>query len=132
LRCLQLKEVRDKCYCSTFIIAGGGPYFAVLGAILTDKFVVQRLTSLEWLGMGRVFEDKHPHRIAQVFESLRGALQELDEFYDKLDEQDLELVDGFTHDFTHAAPRSPTTRPRIHKSSSISSHSPFQIGARFL
>ena len=76
----QLKEIRDKCCCPTFIIAGGGPYLAILGATLTDKFIVQRLTNLEWLGMGRIFEIEHLYHIAQVFGSLREALRRLDEF----------------------------------------------------
>jgi len=93
----QLGETRDKCCCPTFIIAGGGPYLAVLGAIITDRYIVQRLTSLEWLGMSQTFEDEHLYRIAQVFDSLRGALLELDEFYSELDRQDLKLVDGNPH-----------------------------------
>ncbi|KAF9642685.1 hypothetical protein BDM02DRAFT_3105347 [Thelephora ganbajun] len=93
----RLEGVRDKCCCPTFIVAGGGPYLAILGAIITDKYIVQRLTGLEWLGMGRVFEDNHLYRIAQVFDSLREALRELDEFHDDLDKQDLKLVDGKPH-----------------------------------
>lgn len=93
----QSKETRDKCCCPTFIIAGGGPYLAVLGAILTDKFVVQRLTGLEWLGVGQVFEDEHLYRIAQVFDTLRGALRKLGDFYDELEERDLKLVEGKPH-----------------------------------
>jgi hypothetical protein len=42
---------------------------AILGAIMTEKFIVQRLTSLEWVGIGQVFEDQHVYRIAQVFQS---------------------------------------------------------------
>ena len=92
-----MKEARDKCCCPTFIIAGGGPYLAILGAIFREHFVVQRLTGLEWLGMGRVFEDDHLYRIAQIFHSLRGALRSLDTFYDELKQKDLELVRGQPH-----------------------------------
>ena len=92
-----MREIRDKCFCPTFIIAGGGPYLTVLGAVFTDRYIVQRLTSLEWLGMARVFEDGHLYRITQVFESLRGALRELDSFYDGLDKQDLKLLEGASH-----------------------------------
>ena len=93
----KLKEVRDKCCCPTFIIASGSPYLVILGAILREHFVVQRLTSLEWLGMGRVFEGGHLYHIAQIFHSLRAALQELDTFYDELKQRDLKLVDGQPH-----------------------------------
>jgi len=47
--------------------------------------------------MSQIFEDEHLYRIAQIFDSLRGALRELDEFYGELDKQDLKLVDGNTH-----------------------------------
>ena len=49
---------------------------------------------MEWLGRGHVFEDGHLYHTAQVFDSLRRALQDLDNFHDKLDEMDLKLVDG--------------------------------------
>ena len=45
----QSKEIRDKYCCPTFIIAGGGPYLAIFGAIITDKYVVQRLTGCSGL-----------------------------------------------------------------------------------
>jgi len=47
--------------------------------------------------MSQTFEDEHLYRIAQVFDSLRGALLELDEFYSELDRQDLKLVEGNPH-----------------------------------
>ena len=94
----QLTEVRNKCCCPTFIIAGGGPYLSILGAVITDKFIVQRLTyGLEWLGLARSFEEGHVYRAAQAFDTLRKSLQGLDSFYDKLSGQDLELVDGEPH-----------------------------------
>ena len=96
----QLAEVRDKCCCPSFIIAGSGPYLSILGAVITDKFIVHRLTSgLDWLGLARSssFEDRHVYRIAQVFDAFRKALEGLDEFYEQLGRQDLGLSDRMPH-----------------------------------
>ena len=94
----QLAEVRNKCCCPTFIIGGSGPYLSILGAVITDKYIAQRLTSgLEWLGLARAFEGGRVYRIAQAFEALRRAVEGLDEFYDELSKQDLKLVDGEPH-----------------------------------
>ena len=54
------------------------------------------------------FRGERIYRIARVFKSLRGALRELDGFYDKLDKQ--ELMEGSTYDCTRTTdPRSKTT-----------------------
>jgi len=87
----------NKSCCPTFIIADGGQYLGALGAIVTDGHIVQRLTGLVWLGTDQVFEDNHQCCIAQVFDSLCGALRQLDEFYDELDKQDPESSDGNPH-----------------------------------
>ncbi|KAF9783372.1 hypothetical protein BJ322DRAFT_1070503 [Thelephora terrestris] len=42
--------------------------------------------------MGHVLGGKHLYRIAQIFSSLHEALRELDEFFDGLENQDLELI----------------------------------------
>lgn len=51
---------------------------------MTDKFVVQRLTGLEWFGICQAFEDGHAYRVVQVFDSLRRVLRQLDDFYGDL------------------------------------------------
>ena len=40
---------------------------------------------MEWLGIGQVFADGHVYRAAQVFDSLRRAIQQLGEFYGNLE-----------------------------------------------
>ena len=67
---------------------------------MTDKFVVQRLTDLEWLGIGQTFEDEHVYRTAQVFDSLRTALQQLDEFYDDLGNKPVQIHPRFFPRYT--------------------------------
>ena len=46
----QHLAVRDNTCCPTFLLASGGPWLTVLGAIFTDKVVVQRLTDFIWVG----------------------------------------------------------------------------------
>ena len=86
-----------KCCCPTFIVAAYGPYLAVLGAVITDRYIVQRLTGLEWIGMSHTFEDKNLYCVAQIFSSIHKALRELEDFYDELEKQDLKLVKGEPH-----------------------------------
>ncbi|TCD71383.1 hypothetical protein EIP91_010089 [Steccherinum ochraceum] len=73
--------IRDHCCCPTILLAGGGPYLAVLGAVMTDKFIVQRLTDMLWLGEASTYEDAHVYRISRVFTALRQALDRLDTYY---------------------------------------------------
>ncbi|KAK0476121.1 hypothetical protein IW261DRAFT_1552331 [Armillaria novae-zelandiae] len=51
----SLASIRDKCCCTTFILAGGKPYHVILGVVWTDKFIVQRHTDLILYKLARVF-----------------------------------------------------------------------------
>ena len=82
-------KIRNKRCCPAFIVAG-----AALGAIIADKYIVQRPTNLECVGIGRVFEEEYLYRVAQLFELLIGALREVDGFYGELGKRDLRLVHG--------------------------------------
>jgi len=94
----QLEGIRNKCCCPTLIIAGSGPYLSILGAVITDKLIVQQLTSgLVWLGLARSFEEDNINRNARMFEALRRALGGFDDFYRKLDKRSLDLVAGKPH-----------------------------------
>jgi hypothetical protein len=43
--------VRNNTCCPTFLFANAGPWFAILGAVFTDKVIAQRLTDYIWVGM---------------------------------------------------------------------------------
>ncbi|KAJ6463197.1 hypothetical protein C8R47DRAFT_1180344 [Mycena vitilis] len=73
--------VRGRCCCPTFLIAFAGPWLAVLGAVLTDKCIVQRLTDFIWLGNGAVLNDSGCRRVARVLYSLTRSLGHLREYY---------------------------------------------------
>ncbi|KDQ29603.1 hypothetical protein PLEOSDRAFT_1112361 [Pleurotus ostreatus PC15] len=74
--------VRERCCCPTFLIAIGGPWFGVLGAVLTHKCIVQRLTDLAWLGLSTPLEEQHCIQLSKLFYSLARALHRLREWYD--------------------------------------------------
>jgi hypothetical protein len=71
----------DKCCCPSFLLAGGGPYLSILGVIFTDKFIVQRLTDIKWVGEASTHEDARVYQLARVFGSLRLSVAELDRYY---------------------------------------------------
>ena len=78
---LQFGEVRDRCCCPTLMLVGGGPWMAVLGGVLTDIPIVQRLTDMLWIGHSTTHEDSRVQHLARVFLALRESLRELKAFY---------------------------------------------------
>ncbi|KAF8803065.1 hypothetical protein BYT27DRAFT_7260401 [Phlegmacium glaucopus] len=51
------KSICEKCCCPTFLVAGGGPWLSVLGGVVTDRFIVQRLTDMRWMALSSTEED---------------------------------------------------------------------------
>ncbi|KAK0217128.1 hypothetical protein IW262DRAFT_1449540 [Armillaria fumosa] len=93
-----LSTIRDKCRCPTFVLAGGGPYLSVLGVVWIDRFIVQRLTDIMWVGEATTYENAHLYRLSRIFTSLRDCLQTLHTFYDGIkDRPDLELIPDEPH-----------------------------------
>jgi len=80
----QFKRILEKCCCPSFLLAGGGPYLSILGVVYTDKFVVQRLTDIKWIGEATTHEDARVYHLARVFASLRLAVAALDKYYDEV------------------------------------------------
>ncbi|KAH9052698.1 hypothetical protein EDB87DRAFT_1715971 [Lactarius vividus] len=64
------KDIREKCCCPTFLVGAGGPWLSVLGAVFTDKFIVQRLTDMKWMALSSTEEDI---RVYYNAKSLDGA-----------------------------------------------------------
>ncbi|KDR70253.1 hypothetical protein GALMADRAFT_76370, partial [Galerina marginata CBS 339.88] len=76
--------MRDKCCCPTFMIAGGGPWMCILGAVFTDKVVVQRLTDMMWIGLSSTSEEARIHRFARLMMALRQSFPKLQDYYEKI------------------------------------------------
>ena len=63
------------------MIAGGGAWLSVLGAVFTDKVIVQRLTDMTWVGLSSTEEDARVYHFARILVALRKSLNKLSTFY---------------------------------------------------
>ncbi|KAJ3511266.1 hypothetical protein NLJ89_g4197 [Agrocybe chaxingu] len=77
----ERNEIRDRCCCPTFLLAGGGPWLCVMGSVLTDKVIVQRLTDMMWLSQSSSEEAERMYKVARVLSALRKCLKALTEYY---------------------------------------------------
>jgi hypothetical protein len=78
----QYEEIRDLTCCPTFLIATNGPWITILGAVFTDRVVVQRLTDFLWLGVDTAIHDSRCPPLANTFFALRRSLAKLKTYYD--------------------------------------------------
>lgn len=79
LKCTVTK-LRRASYCPSILIAIAGPWLCVLGAIFTDKVVVQPLTSFVWLGWN-VFGESLRAEACRVLYSLKKTIPLLRQYY---------------------------------------------------
>ncbi|EPT02361.1 hypothetical protein FOMPIDRAFT_53836 [Fomitopsis schrenkii] len=77
-------QVREACFCPSFIISIAGPWINISGAIMTTAPIVQRLTEYTWLGRGLAIYDARIWRVARMFYALRRALNTLRNWYTDL------------------------------------------------
>ncbi|KAK0213540.1 hypothetical protein IW262DRAFT_1516901 [Armillaria fumosa] len=85
LTLLQRERFFKASCCPSFIISIAGPWIVVLGAVFPTLPIVQHLTDYLWLGNSRANDDDHALRLARVFQSLRLAIDDLEEYYQKLE-----------------------------------------------
>ncbi|KAJ2931074.1 hypothetical protein H1R20_g5986, partial [Candolleomyces eurysporus] len=78
------KLIRERCCCPTFLIAGAGPWFTIMGGVFTDKVIVQRLTDMMWLVESSTEEANRVYNAARVFSALRISLGELKKYYEDI------------------------------------------------
>jgi len=75
------KGIRDKCCCPTLMLAGGGPWLCVLGAVFTDKIIIQRLGDMMWFAHSSTEEDHRVYRLSRNLTALRRSLLSLQGYY---------------------------------------------------
>jgi hypothetical protein len=46
----------------------------ILGAVITDGVIVQRLTDYIWVGLDSVLNESHVARVARAFYALKGGM----------------------------------------------------------
>jgi hypothetical protein len=78
---VQFFPIRDKTCCPTILLAGGGAWLAVLGAVFTDRPIVQRLTDMLWMGDSTTHREDRLLHLAHVFLALRDSIQDLANYY---------------------------------------------------
>lgn len=80
----QRSPIRNASCCPAFLVGLAGPWIVIMGAVLTSRTIVQRLTPYEWLGCSRLFDDQQVHRIAHRLYALRESIAELNAYYARL------------------------------------------------
>ncbi|KDQ56619.1 hypothetical protein JAAARDRAFT_194606 [Jaapia argillacea MUCL 33604] len=73
--------VRLTCSCPAFLIAHAGPWMVILGAVLTDKCIVQRLTDFLWFPTHSAHDDHQYIRMARILYALRNSVKLLENWY---------------------------------------------------
>ena len=73
--------------CPAFLIARAGPWLAVLGAILTERCVVQRLTDYIWIPVHFALNDDQFLRVGHVLLALKESVALLKNWYDDVFER---------------------------------------------
>ena len=56
----------------------------VLGAVITDGVIVQRLTNIVWVGLDCVLNESHIADVAKVFWALKTSLGKLKSYYESV------------------------------------------------
>ena len=70
--------IRGKTCCSTILLAGSGTWLAVLGAVFTDRPIVQRLTDMPWVGNSTTHREDQLMHLAPA---LRDSIRDLNDYY---------------------------------------------------
>jgi hypothetical protein len=78
-----------------FLCANAGPWFVVLGAIFTDKVIVQHLTDYIWIGMDAVLNESHCRKVTHIMQTLQKGICRLRAYYTSL--QHIPLIPGEAH-----------------------------------
>ncbi|KAF8638436.1 hypothetical protein AX17_002218 [Amanita inopinata Kibby_2008] len=87
----NMETIRKRCCCPTLMLAGGGPWLAVLGGVFTDKCIVQRLTDMIWIGHTSTHQETRVMQLARVFAALRECTRKLKNFYKHIIDHKSEL-----------------------------------------
>jgi len=80
------------------MLVGGGPWIGILGGVISDKVIVQRLTDMLWVGHSSTTEDARVCRFARMLVALRECIRKLSAYYRSL--QPIEVFSfesGSTH-----------------------------------
>lgn len=74
-------------------MAHAGPWLTVLGAVLTEKCIVQRLTDLIWIPAHSTIDPDQCLRVARIMHALRESVTQLRDWYDNIFKRQEPLYD---------------------------------------
>ena len=77
----QHQAIRDNTCCPMFLLTSGGLWLTVLGAIFTDKVIVQCLTDFIWVGMDTTLNEQHCYCVTHILHSLGRSIVKLNKYY---------------------------------------------------
>src|SRR3954470_12351493 len=77
---MQTKKFRDRSCCPTFLLVIAGPWLCILGAIYTEKVIVEPLTDFISL-LAKPQDNRQLQRVTRIFQALRLGLNQLAKFY---------------------------------------------------
>jgi serine/threonine protein kinase len=80
----QYEKLRNASACPTFLLATAGPWLTILGAVITDGVIIQRLTNYIWVGLNSVLSESHITDLARTFFALKMSLKKLTAYYEGL------------------------------------------------
>jgi serine/threonine protein kinase len=75
---------RNATSCPTFLIANAGPWLVILGVVITDFVIVQRLSECSWVGLDSILSESHIAHVAGVLWALKTSLGILHSYYENL------------------------------------------------
>ncbi|EEB89619.1 hypothetical protein MPER_12262 [Moniliophthora perniciosa FA553] len=82
---IQRKTMLSLSCCPSFLIGLAGSWIGILGAVMTTRTIVQRLSGFEWFGASRVLDTQHVLKLGRLLYALRLGIAELKEYYSKLE-----------------------------------------------
>jgi len=85
---------RNATGCPTFLIANAGPWLVILGVVITDFVIVQRLSECSWVGLDSILSESHIAHVARVLWALKTSLGILHSYYESLHPTSDSLADS--------------------------------------
>lgn len=80
----QFVEFQNATGCPTFLVATAGPWITVLGVVITDGVIVQRLMDCVWIGIDSALCVARIRHVARIFSALKTGLGELHLYYESV------------------------------------------------
>uniref|UniRef100_A0A0W0G6G0 Protein kinase domain-containing protein n=1 Tax=Moniliophthora roreri TaxID=221103 RepID=A0A0W0G6G0_MONRR len=78
------ERIRDVSCCPSFLVGLAGSWIGILGAVMTSRTIVQRLSGFEWFGCSRALDNEQVINLGRLLYALRLGIAELKQYYSNL------------------------------------------------